>query len=295
MTSLGDEDEDAAGQETKTEGTDESRHAAAHRDAEGPMGRLHELRLRRWRMDRPPLATIDEAAAFIDDVGLALLFGDAGATFPALREAARDDASPRLAAGWGADLDRMWSWKDELPALGRAWVGRFVLGRQSLLSPRLLALLLPSAREQDPVPDLSVAARRLLDRIEADGPTSMRMIRQDYGLNSRAAQKVLDELGRALLVTNYGTAQDGPGWPSCVIEVTSRAFPDLDPRPVAERRDDAALMLLDTMVEADARQLSRAFRWPRREAKDVLERLTGTGRAEPVAEGRYRALQLPPR
>lgn len=284
MTSLGDEGEGGRGHGD----------ADAHRDPEGAMGRLHELRLRRWRMDRPPLSTIDEAAAFIDDVGLALLFGDAGATFPALREAARDDAAPRLTAGWGADLDRMWSWKDELPALGRAWVGRFALGRQSLLSPRLLALLLPCPREGDPVPDLSAAARRVLDRIEADGPTSMRMIRQDYGLNSRAAQKVLDELGRALLVTNYGTVQDGPGWPSCVVEVTSRAFPDLDPRPVAERRADAALMLLDAMVEADVRQLSRAFRWPRREAKDVLEGLTDTGRAEPVAEGRYRPLHPPP-
>lgn len=240
-------------------------------------------------MDRPPLATIGEAAGFVDDVGFALLFGDADATFPALREAARDDASARLPAGWGEDLDRMWAWKDELPVLGRAWVGRFVLGRQSLLSPRLLSLLLPCAREGDPVvPDLSATARTVLARVAAEGPTSMRAIRQDLGLNSRSAQKVLDELGRALLVTNYGTVQDGPGWPSCVIETTARAFPDPDPRPAAERRGDAALVLLDAMVEADARQLSRAFRWPRREAKDVLERLTRAGLAEPVAEGRYR-------
>lgn len=256
----------------------------------GAMNRLQELRLERWGMDRPPLATIDEAARFIDDVGFALLFGDSGATFPALREAARDDSSPRLPAGWGEDLERMWTWKDELAPLGRAWVGRFVLGRQSLLSPRLLYLLLPSPRERNPVvPELSATARTVLARVEAEGPTSMRAVRQDHGLNSRAAQKVLDELGRALLVTNYGTVQDGPGWPSCVIELTTRAFPNLDPRPVAERRRDAALALLDAVVEADARQLSRAFRWPRRDAKDVLDGLVRACLAEPVAEGRYRA------
>ncbi|TDC75146.1 hypothetical protein [Actinomadura sp. 7K507] len=259
------------------------------RGSAGAVGALHELRLKRWGMDRPPLATIDEAADFIDDVGFALLFGDSGATFPALREAARDDASPRLAAGWGEDLERMWTWKDELPALGRAWVGRFALGRQSLLSPRLLSLLLPSPPETVlAIPGLSVTARTVLARVEAEGPTSMRVIRQDHGLNSRSAQKVLDELGRALLVTNHGTAQDGPGWPSCVIEVTTRAFPDLDPRPVTERRKDAALTLLDAMVEADARQLSRAFRWPHREAKDVLETLARANLAEPTTEGRYR-------
>ncbi|MFI0355134.1 hypothetical protein [Actinomadura sp. 9N407] len=249
------------------------------------MGTVHEMRLERWGMDRPPLRTLDSAASFIDDVGFAVLFGDSEAAFPALREAARDDASPRLAAGWGEDLERMWSWKDELPVQGHAWVGRFVCGKQSLLSPRLLALLIGDTPSADA---LSPLGRKVAGRLEAEGPTSMRAIRQDYGLNSRTGQRLLDELGRALVVTNYGTVQDGPGWPSCVIELTGRAFPGRDGRPVAARRRAATRIFLGTVVEAGARELSRAFRWPRREATAVLDDLVERELAVPGAGGGYR-------
>jgi hypothetical protein len=220
------------------------------------MSGIQGLRIKRWRMDRPPLRTADEAASYIYDVGFALLFGDRGASLPALREAARDDDSPLLPTGWTEDIERIWTWKDELPLMGRAWVGRFVAARQSLVSPGLLALLRPGESEQ--------------------------------ALILGASQRVLAELGQALLLTNYGTAQDGPGWPSCVIESTGRAFPAQDPRPAGERRRDAALLLLDTMVTADARQLARAFRWPRKEAAAVLAGLADEGRARPGADGAYR-------
>ncbi|MCW2903861.1 MAG: hypothetical protein JWO67_6126 [Streptosporangiaceae bacterium] len=253
------------------------------------MSGIHGLRIKRWRMDRPPLRTADEAASYIYDVGFALLFGDRGASLPALREAARDDDSPLLPTGWTEDIERIWTWKDELPLMGRAWVGRFVAARQSLVSPGLLALLRPGESEQALILGaLSPTCRKVFERVEAEGPTSMRMIRQDFGLDSRASQRVLAELGQALLLTNYGTAQDGPGWPSCVIESTGRAFPAQDPRPAGERRRDAALLLLDTMVTADARQLARAFRWPRKEAAAVLAGLADEGRARPGADGAYR-------
>jgi hypothetical protein len=136
---------------------------------------------------------------------------------------------------------------------------------------------------------LPPACRKVFGRVEAEGPTSMRVIRQDFALDSRASQRVLAELGQALLVTNYGTVKDGPGWPSCVIELTSRAFPAHDPRPADERRRDAALLFLDTMVTADARQLARAFRWSRKDATGILADLADEDRARPCPDGVHRA------
>jgi hypothetical protein len=244
-----------------------------------------DARLTRWWMDRPPLTTQDEAASYIADLGFVVLFGDAEATLPSLREVARDDDAPRLDAGWNEDLERVWTWKDELPLEGLAWCGRFVAGRQSLVSPALLALL----REDGAEAQLTPVSRKVFDHVRSAGPTSMRTIRRQFGLDSRGGQKVLGELGQALLVSNFGTVQDGPGWASCVIELTARAFPGRDERPVADRRRDAALVFLSTMVHAEPKELARAFRWPRRDAAAILTELTEADLARLDGAGsRYR-------
>ena len=250
---------------------------------------LRDARNQRWGMDQPPLETADEAAAYIRDLGFMFLFADTGGSYPALREAVRDDDSPQLPAGWGEDFERMWTWKDELPTEGRAWVGRFLANRQSLLSPELLGLLRDDEEEAQILSTLSPAARRMFEFIDVAGPMSMRLVRQELGINSRTSQQALAELGQRLLVTNYGTQADGPGWPSCVVELTSRAFPDGDDRPVRSRQCEAGLFFLRTMISADARQLARAFRWPRPVADAVLSDLVEQGR---IVAGDGRAYQI---
>ncbi|MFC8538817.1 hypothetical protein ACFUJY_33540 [Streptomyces sp. NPDC057249] len=250
---------------------------------------LHEQRVRRWHMDRPPLRTADEAGAYIEDVGLCLLFGDKAASLPSLREAGRDEEAEMLPAGWGEDLERVWTWKDMLPTERRAWCGRFLGGRQALLSPRMTDLLYPHAGEPDDFQDvaLSPQARGVAEHLLLEGPTSMRVVREAFGLDGRGAQKVLTELGRELLITNYGTRQDGPGWPSCVIELTSRVFFDSPGARTGPSREEAALVFLDTMVEATPREVARAFRWTAKDASALLDGLVRGGRAE-TGDGRYR-------
>ncbi|MET8536478.1 hypothetical protein ABZV67_32550 [Streptomyces sp. NPDC005065] len=238
-------------------------------------------------MDQPPLRTADEAAEYIKDLGFCLLFGDKAASLPSLREAGRDDEAKLLPAGWGEDLELVWTWKDMLPTEQRAWCGRFLGGRQSLLSPRMTDLLYPHAGEPDDFQDvaLSPEAKKVAEHLLLEGPTSMRVVREAFGLDSKGAQKILTELGRELLITNFGTRQDGPGWPSCVIELTSRVFFDSPGARKGPSRKDAALVFLDTMVEATPRELARTFRWTAKDTSALLDGLVRGGQVE--SEDRY--------
>ncbi|WP_406195352.1 hypothetical protein OG920_08490 [Streptomyces europaeiscabiei] len=251
---------------------------------------LHAQRISRWRMDQPPLRTADEAASYIADLGFVVLFGDKTASYPSLREAGRDSEAQLLPAGWGEDLELVWTWKDMLPTEQRAWCGRFVAGRQSLLSPYMLDMLYPHAGDPEDfrMVALSPTAKQIAQHLLLEGPTSMRLIREAFGLDGKVAQRILTELGRSLLITNFGTRQDGPGWPSCVIELTSRAF---FPDPAVRRgpsRHEAASAFLDTMVRGTTRELFRAFRWTAKEAASVLGDLDRRGLATVDADGRYR-------
>src|SRR5215217_7779114 len=112
------------------------------------MSSLMSERGDRW-LPAEPVRTLDAAAAFVDDVGIALLFPADKPIAPSLWEAiAGPDAEP-FAAGMNDDETLAWEFKDALPAASLAWSGKFVQGRNTLLAPRLLASLYPGAGHPD--------------------------------------------------------------------------------------------------------------------------------------------------
>jgi hypothetical protein len=134
----------------------------------------------------------------------------------ALREATRDDSAPRLRAGWGADLEAMWEWKDALPARVARWLGRYLQRKQTLLSPGLLACPYQfdgAAEDFLSVPDLSPTAGRMATHLLGEGPTSTRVLRS-FASSARAADAAIIELGQALLVTLYGVDDMDPDGPA---------------------------------------------------------------------------------
>lgn len=75
------------------------------------MSALLKARLTRWWCDGPTIRTIDEARAFVDNVGFAVLFGGKQPNYPCLREISRDDDAEVLASGMGEDFEALWEWK----------------------------------------------------------------------------------------------------------------------------------------------------------------------------------------
>ena len=83
--------------------------------------------------------------------------------------------------------------------------------------------------------------------------------------------------GRALVVTYFGTEQEGSGWPSAVLELTVRVF-DIPPRrDIEEGRRRADTRFLQTMVSARPIDLALAFGWTPVEARAVLSDLASRG------------------
>ena len=67
---------------------------------------------------------MDEAAEFIDSVGFCLLFAsNQNIELPSLFEAVKGRRDVHI-EDWDADSDRVWAWKNELPADRRAYYGK---------------------------------------------------------------------------------------------------------------------------------------------------------------------------
>jgi hypothetical protein len=247
---------------------------------------LQAARARRWWQTRRPVRSIERAAAFVEDVGFALLFPARGVDLPSLYNAATERLTGTFwEVEWGPDAERVWGWKDELPLRGRAWYGKLLTGRASLLAPGLLADLYPRSGRPDDFTEapLSDDARRIAEVLLLSGPTSTAALRETLSMEGRKGQarfsSAVSELGRHLVVTNFGVEARDAGWPAAVLELTTRAFPVPGKGPTAKRRLAAAATFVGTMLAARPQELGRAFGWPADEARRCLDRLAVRGEA----------------
>ena len=244
---------------------------------------LAEARAQRWGIDAPRVETLDRAAAYVTDVHCALLFPFEAIALPSLWEAiAGPDEVPF--ATWGPNEDRIWAWKDELPAQGLAWYGKLVRKRATLLSPALLADLYPGDGKADDYRRLPLegdATRVAAALAGAAMPQSM--LREEVGLTGKAGKGRFDramiELQRQLLLTHAGVWEQDAGWATAMIALTTTVF-DVGGRfdPVA-----AAAKHLATALEVTPAELGRAFAWPVATARDALDALVDRGAAVETA------------
>jgi hypothetical protein len=238
--------------------------------APGPSGSgvaLGRARGDRW-LPTPLVTTIDEAAAFVDGVGFAVLFPAERVESPSLWEAVAGPDTVPFAAGMGTAESQVWTWKDELPKAGLAWYGKFVYKRASLLSPRLLTALYEGDGEPtDHVGfDLPDAAHRIADALMS-GPLPTAALREIVGDRGRYAPAIA-ALQRHLLVTSAGVREHPTGWPAAIIELTCRLFEVGGGMNYAY----ATQRFLDTMIEATPGQLARTYGWPVGTARTQLDR-----------------------
>jgi hypothetical protein len=247
---------------------------------------LEIARAKRWWRSGRPIARIDRAARFVDDVGFALLFPKVGVELPTLWEAASDRSPSEGEGDWGPDMERVWRWKDELPRRGLAWYGEFVRGRKSFLSPALLADLYPRSGRPDDFEEIALSpdAHRIARILLLDGRRSTAVLREALAVEgTRGAErftKAVGELARALVVTNAGTQDEGHGWPSAVLELTMRVFTVPEKRDPHTCRLNVARTFLDTMVVAQPYHLGNAFHAGATAARETFEELVALGEAE---------------
>lgn len=168
------------------------------------------------------MKTLKECEALLERVGLATVLPAKDGLLPCLLWEARGNRGPF--EDWDEAMERVWTWKDELPARRTAWFGRLFGDRVILLHRRLLPPFLRwrgQLRVQDIYDEghLTQEAFRVWNSVErADEPVGRIPLRRAAGLSAREDAARFDracrDLERRLLLTRAGRSPLGQGWDS---------------------------------------------------------------------------------
>lgn len=177
--------------------------------------------------------TIEECEALLDRVGLATILPSKDALLPCLLWEARGDRNRREV--WDEAMDRVWTWKDDLPAARAAFLGRLFGDRVVLLHRRLLPPFLawrgrPRAAQVYAEGALTREAFRVWTAVEqTDEPLGRAPLRRASGLSSREDASRFDracrDLERRLLLTRAGRSAVSSGWDANAYALVERWFP----------------------------------------------------------------------
>jgi hypothetical protein len=230
--------------------------------------------------------TLEQAAKWVDDVGLALLYPNGDYVVPSLWEAATGHSD----MDWEApETWKVWTWKDELPAERLACVGLHVARTSSIVAPALVAAVYAlTADEREALEGLE---REIADAsLELRRPATRRELRMLVGTDKRLGDRAVNALQRKLVLTNAGVDTEGGGWGATLHDLFTRRW-KAKLRRVPSRED--ALVALSSCVvraagEVSAADLAAALRVRRREATETLERLEAKGVVVPVSRDELR-------
>jgi hypothetical protein len=211
------------------------------------------------------IRTVPQAAKWVDRVGLALLFPKADIVLPSLWE----QVSGLQVTEWDTEeMNFFWWAKDELPARGRACVGKHLARHVSCIAPRLLSTLVSASGEPAEADDPVVEAIRSLGALT--GP----QLREVTGLPKKEIDRSIASLHHRLVLTNSHLVHEGSTWGTLAHDLLARKW-QLPKRLPA--RDDArrelARIVLGHAGELTAADLGGALGWRRKEAAAVLDEI----------------------
>jgi hypothetical protein len=225
--------------------------------------------------------TPEQAAAWVDDVGLALLYPNGDYVLPSLWEALTGHAD----MDWEApETWRVWAWKDELPARRRACVGLHVARTSSLVAPRLVSSLYAlTADAREGIEGLELELAQAAE--ELGRPATRPELRLLVGADKRIGDRAVNALQRKLVLTNAGLDTTGSGWGATLHDLFRRRWKAKLGR--LPSREDALESLAAAVVrgagEVSAADLAAALKIRRKEATETLERLEAKGVAAAVS------------
>jgi hypothetical protein len=238
--------------------------------------------------------SLEAAAAWVDEAGLAVVYSSVDLVLPSLWEAVGGpgaDWAIRDAQGKAVDFtpefSKLWRWKDELPEQRLACSGRH-LGRDaaSLVAKRLLAPLYalsgrPGKPEDFRAAELDPLEREVAEAILENGPCSGPEVRRLVAGEKRKVDSAIRRLHRALVLTNAGVVQQDAGWPAIRNDLFARRWRSQLRRvpPADEARRALADQALRTGGELSAADLGGVLRLRRAEAVATLDELTDLGAA----------------
>ena len=238
------------------------------------------------------IRSLEDASAFVDQVGIAVAWGKADLVLPSLwRGIAGPDADWAIRDATGKAIEfspefrRLWRWKDELPERRLACAGKHFGGAALLIAPRLLAAAYALTGRSGAVDDFrddefETLEREVAEVVLENEPLTGPEIRRLLGTTDRkAVDRAVARLQRRLVLTNAGAAEQSQGWRAIRQDLFTRRWrKSLRPLPTAdEARQELALAVLAGTDEVSAADVAGALGWRRKEAESVLMELSSAG------------------
>ena len=248
--------------------------------------------------------SLEEAAAFVDTAGLALVFPKDDVVLPSLWEAvagsmevewARRDETGRFLEFTPA-FGRVWRWKDELPQRRLACAGQHGARPIMLVAPRLVRAVysltgLPGRPDDfQRIDTLAPLERQIAEAVLELGPLSRPQMRRAVGSDKRRTDRAAERLQRALVLTNAGLDTSEPGWPAVKMDLLARWWRSRLRRipAAATARRDLTRHVVAAAGELSAADLGGALGWRRAVASAELDALTELGELQSREEDQVR-------
>jgi hypothetical protein len=226
--------------------------------------------------------TLTEAAAWVDRVGLALLFPKADVVLPSLWEQVNGSPEENWATrdadgkfvGWTKEMGFLWGAKDDLPAQGLVCVGKHAAKVVACVAPRLVPTLVAAVEPSEP----DGVERSIVEAVRDEGPLTGPQLRRVLGAEKKEVDKAVAALQRRLVLTNSHLVEDeGGAWGAIAHDLLARKWPLPERLPARdEARRELARVILDSAGELTAADLGGAVGWRRTAAAGVLDEIAAS-------------------
>lgn len=238
------------------------------------------------------IATLSDAARYINRSGFCWLFAprDRKLELPSLFEAVKGKRDAHI-DDWDADSDKVWLWKNDLPAAKRAYYGKALAGKPVFVSLKMLPYVIAAVGEEDAAQAyangaLSYDAKRVYDALAQFGAQPTQNLRRTAGFVGKEGNtryhRALDELQTKLIAAPMGATNEGMAWASQIYDLVANWFPA---EAVEAKRIDVdtarrALIerYLKTVYAAPPEALARLFGIPRPDLKLLMDEMIAAKR-----------------
>ena len=258
---------------------------------------LQAARAERYRqLSHLRVHTKDQALAFLNEVGLCLLFSARDIELPSLWGALCGEDRPVPSHHDNRELGLAWRWKDELPVAGQVLYGKFLRRKPVFVSlelaPYFYALSpnygdLSGDYMQDYVDGrLSVEAKQVFEVLLHEGAMPTSRLRLEAGLGGKANagrfDRALADLQMDFRISKVAIS-DANRWGYCyVYDLLPRHFSETVEASRAitgtQAREVLLLRYLRTVVASTTHEVLKLFGWRTGDLDRLVARLSDGGR-----------------
>ena len=273
---------------------------------------LQQRKINYRRTPERRLRTVEDARAFVEEVGFCFFWPIKGAELPNLFHAIAGRVRPVPMEHDDPDISKCWGWKDH--ALDKKWwyYGKFLRRRATLVSlqelPNFYALsenfgALNNYLHEYADGLMTAEAKAIYEAILEHGPLDTIRLRRESRMSARSAksrfERALTELQVGLKVLPIGVAQAGAWRYAFVYEILQRHFPELPEQARHITRSQArrtlVLRYIDNVVAVERKMIGKVFhvlKWTPTELDRTMTALLREGTVREMEIEGMKGLQL---